>query len=80
MTRAELIELLDAEVEPYGSDILTILCNAGYVVVPKEPTERMLDACKSVQIVIHFPRTDPYLSNPEQCYRAMIAASQEDAE
>lgn len=61
-----------------ANDILAALDAAGYVVVPREPTEAMIDA------VVHDADLDIYWSynadgrpgEPRDAYRAMIAAQE----
>ena len=50
---------------------------SGYVVVPVEPTEAMVEAGFNAAIINYEPGEDIYLRNAASVYRAMLAAIQE---
>lgn len=61
---------------PTADEILAALDAAGFVIVPKEPTEKMLSAPNAAEVIVG--PNPGYPIDPDEAkdiYRAMIAAS-----
>jgi hypothetical protein len=59
-----------------ADSLLEALDAAGYVIVPKEPSEEMISAGERAG---HYARSNPVIceNDADACYRAMLAASQQ---